>query len=53
MLTVFTVLADALKKTKTEYLLKAGVVPGVLEDFNVKGVLNCSSTARTVTSFCN
>lgn len=32
--------------------LKAGVVPGVLEDFHVKRVLNFSSTARTVTSIC-
>lgn len=31
------------------HLLKAGVVPGVLQDFHVKRVLNLSSTARTVT----
>lgn len=34
------------------YSLKAGVVPGVLEDFDVKRVLDFSSTSHTVTTVC-
>lgn len=40
------------KITNWDHLLKAGVVPGVLEDFHVKRVLDFSSTARAVTIFC-
>lgn len=52
LITAQRVLTGVFKNHKLEHLLKAGVVPGVLEDFHVKRVLNFSSTARTVTTIC-
>lgn len=40
------------QKHELDHLLKTGVVPGVLENFDVKGVLNFSSTAHTIPVIC-
>lgn len=45
-------LQACLKTPEVDHLLKAGVVPGVLENFDVKRVLNFASTAHTITVIC-